>query len=275
MIQWKDKFYDIFLKDPSKETFNTFINENYGEQNSIDFKAEWIPKGHLAKIILSMANYCGGIIVFGVKEEPDGSLSAVGLTNFEDKANIGNEVSKYISPNLDYEILNFDYGNDNNYPEALNKKFQILFVHNMPDRLPFVSLNSTTGLEKDVIYVRRGTKCEKANSEEIDKMISTKIDTIFKETSDMSLEQHLKQLRTLYRELPEKISKLVRKGDGGAVGSIIQSMAQIAYNFRNLCGNDEYIEIKNPNYPQETYEAFILRMIEKKKLKVEKVLDLK
>lgn len=31
----------------------------------------------------------------------------------------------------------------------------------------------------------------------------------------------------------------------------------------------------NPNYPDEGYEAFILRMIDAKKLKIEKVLDLK
>ena len=38
---------------------------------------------------------------------------------------------------------------------------------------------------------------------------------------------------------------------------------------------DEYEEKSNPNYPEESYEAFILRMIKQKKLKIEKVLDLK
>ena len=38
---------------------------------------------------------------------------------------------------------------------------------------------------------------------------------------------------------------------------------------------DEYEEKDNPNYPDEGYEAFILRMIDAKKLKIEKVLDLK
>ena len=45
---------------------------------------------------------------------------------------------------------------------------------------------------------------------------------------------------------------------------------------RNLpLGGDEYEEKDNPNYPDEGYEAFILRMIDAKKLKIEKVLDLK
>ena len=38
---------------------------------------------------------------------------------------------------------------------------------------------------------------------------------------------------------------------------------------------DEYEERDNPAYPDESYESFILRMIDRKKLKIEKVLDLK
>lgn len=272
MIQWKDKFYDLFLKNPSKETFNQFLKENYGELNSIDFKGEWIHKGHLAKTLLAMANYRGGIIVFGVKEEDSGMLTPIGLSKFEDKANIGNGVSKFISPNLDYEVLDFDYSDSAVFPNAENKKFQILIVHDTPERLPFISLNASTNIEKDIIYIRRGTKCEKASSEEIEKIISAKVDTIFKETSDMSLEKHLSQLKVLYKELPEKIKKLVRRGDN----AIFQSLGLFASNFYNsFYGNDEYIEIDNPNYPDETYEAFIVRMIKMKKLKIEKVLDLK
>ena len=39
--------------------------------------------------------------------------------------------------------------------------------------------------------------------------------------------------------------------------------------------NDIYEERDNPDYPNESYEAFISKMIDKKKLKIEKVLDLK
>lgn len=274
MIQWKDKFYGEFLNNPSKDTFSSFIHNNFGELNCVDFKGEWIHKGHLAKTLLAMANSHGGVIVFGVIEKEDGSIIPNGLTKFEDKASIGNEVAKYISPNLDFEILDFDYDTPI-YPNAQNRKFQMILVHDTPERLPFVSLAETTGLDKDIIYVRRDTKCEKATAEEIENIISKKLDTVFKETSNMSLKDHLMQLVCLYNELPKKVKRLVRKADVSSIASSISSILSLVRTSQTWFGQDEYEEIDNPNYPEESYEAFILRMIKLKKLKIEKVLDLK
>ena len=271
MKQWKDSFYDEFLKNPSKDTFTAFLKNNVGELDNIDFKEKWIEKGKLAKIILAMANSRGGIIAIGVKENRDGTLSPVGLDKFKDKAEIGQELSKYISPNLDFNILDFNY-DASVYPDAENKKFQIILISDTPDRLPFVSLSATDNLEKDIIYVRRGTKCEKATAEEIDKIISAKIENIFKDSSNLSLDEHLKQLKKLYNELPQKINRLVRRGTSGWMSNL-GLLGQGLYNA--MWGESEYEEIDNPDYPDETYESFIVRMIEKKKLKIEKVLDLK
>ena len=149
----------------------------------------------------------------------------------------------------------------------------MLLVHNTPDRLPFISLKETAGLEKDVIYVRRGTKCEKASASEIDHIISQKIETVFKESSDLSLDEHLIQLKKLYNELPQKIKVLVKKGEPTAMSLFIQQFSSKLGNMWQ--SNDVYDYQDNPDYPSESYEAFILRMIDKKKLKIEKVLDLK
>lgn len=271
MIQWKDAFYNEFLKDPSKDTFSRFLKNNVGEMDNIDFKEKWTEKGKLAKTILSIANSRGGIIAIGIKENEDGSLTPLGLDKFKDKADIGKELSKYISPNLDFNVLDFDYDTPI-YPDAENKKFQIILISDTPDRLPFVSLGATTDLEKDIIYVRRGTKCEKASAEEIEKIISAKVETIFKDSSDLTLEKHLEQLKLLYKELPEKISKLVKAGKNGWAFNL----GLIGLNcYKAMMGDAEYETIDNPHYPKESYEAFIARMIEKKKLKIEKVLDLK
>lgn len=266
----KDKLYDEFLKDPTKDNFRSFLQNAFGEMDEIDFKEVWIEKGHLAKTMLAMANSRGGIIVVGVKEEENGSLTTVGLDDFKDKAVINNEIAKFIPPELDYEI--FDYSYDSSEYEAVKgKKFQLLYVHDTPDRLPFISRSETTGLEKDTIYIRRGTKCEKASAADIDTLLETKMQTIFKESSNLSLEQHLNQLRTLYNELPKKVKRLVRKGDLSVLAMSLSTAITLMPRF----SHDEYDEIDNPDYPEETYEAFINRMIKMKKLKIEKHLDLK
>ena len=273
--QAKDRFYDEIVNEPSKDTFRKFIKDNLGELDDVDFKEQWIPKGDLSKLLLAMANTGGGVIVIGVKEHEDGTIEPIGLEKLKDKADINNEVAKYISPSLDYEVYDFVY-NTAEYEALKGKKFQMVHVHDTPERLPFFSLNETTGLGKNEIYIRKGTKCEKATAEEIERIIDKKITTIFKSSSDLSLKEHLVQLKELYGELPEKIQVLVKKGRPGSATAFLSSMKTITERLSLFYGeSDTYEERINPNYPEETYEAFISRMVKLKKLKIEKVLDLK
>ena len=270
--QIKDHFYDQFLKEPTKDNFRDFMKKSCGELNEMDFKETWIDKGPLAKIMLAMANNGGGIIVFGVKENEDNTFDILGLDSLKDTADISNSMSRLVSSSLDYEVFNFVFDSDV-YGKFENKKFQIMVIHDTPERLPFVSLGQSEKIEKDVIYVRRGTKSEKATSEEINRIIERKIATIYSENTDMSLDQHLEQLKKLYSELPQKIQVLVRKGTQPNFAAALKVFGE---RIGALYGTpDEYEEKDNPNYPDEGYEAFILRMINAKKLKIEKVLDLK
>lgn len=270
--QIKDHFYDQFLKEPTKDNFRDFMKKSCGELNEMDFKETWIDKGPLAKIMLAMANNGGGIIVFGVKENEDNTFDILGLDSLKDTADISNSISRLVSSSLDYEVFNFVFDSDV-YGKFENKKFQIMVIHDTPERLPFVSLGQSEKIEKDVIYVRRGTKSEKATSEEINRIIERKIATIYSENTDMSLDQHLEQLKKLYSELPQKIQVLVRKGTQPNFAAALKVFGE---RIGALYGTpDEYEEKDNPNYPDEGYEAFILRMINAKKLKIEKVLDLK
>ena len=270
--QIKDHFYDQFLKEPTKDNFRDFMKKSCGELNEMDSKETWIDKGPLAKIMLAMANNGGGIIVFGVKENEDNTFDILGLDSLKDTADISNSISRLVSSSLDYEVFNFVFDSDV-YGKFENKKFQIMVIHDTPERLPFVSLGQSEKIEKDVIYVRRGTKSEKATSEEINRIIERKIATIYSENTDMSLDQHLEQLKKLYSELPQKIQVLVRKGTQPNFAAALKVFGE---RIGALYGTpDEYEEKDNPNYPDEGYEAFILRMINAKKLKIEKVLDLK
>lgn len=125
-------------------------------------------------------------------------------------------------------------------------------------------MKETKNLESNTIYIRRGTKCEKANNQEIEKMLEAKIQTIFKDTSELSLEEHLHQLKILYTELPKKIKILVRKGQLNP--NIISSLEILGNNLGNISSlfgePDQYEEVDNPEFPTESYEAFIKRMIE-------------
>ena len=75
------------------------------------------------------------------------------------------------------------------------------------------------------------------------------------------LVEHLKQLKTLYNYIsPNKF---------------VSPFDKIWGNIYGKSGVTSIAGISNPNYPKESYEDFITKMIEKKKKKIEKVLDLK
>ncbi len=272
-LQIKDVFYKELIEEPTIEKFREFVKNNCGEFDNIDFKENWIERGKLSKLLLSLANSQGGIIVFGLKEENNHSIVPTGLTKFKDKADINSSIAKYVPPELDYQVLNFEF-ESSEYEKLKDKKFQLIVVSNTPERLPFISLAESDEIEKNIIYVRRGTKCERATKADIDHIIELRIATIYSGNSDLTLDEHLNQLKTLYNELPKKIDVLVKKAEPSELSKKLTSITQGAAKvfWKNV---DEYEEQDNPNYPSESYEAFVLRMVNAKKLRIEKVLDVK
>ena len=71
-------------------------------------------------------------------------------------------------------------------------------------------------------------------------------------------------------ELPKQIKVLIKKGAPTKLALVLSSFGKLLTETEDI-----YEERDNPNYPDESYEAFVLKMIAKKKLKIEKVLDLK
>ena len=272
-FQIKDKFFDLIVKNPSRDGFKTFLKESCGELDNIDFKEKWITKGKLAKIMLAMANTGGGVIVLGIQENKDDNYLAVGIDELKDAADVEKEIKKLVPRNLSYSVLNFIY-DDEIYGEYAGKKFQAIIIADAPEQLPFFSIGAFDDIEKDCVYVRRGTSSEKASARDFETMIQRKLENVFKESNDLSLKEHLEQLQFLYDSIPQKKRILVKKGNR-FVGAM-EGLQALSERMTEIFGEpDQYEEVPNENYPSEDYEQFLVRMIDKKKLKIEKILDLK
>ena len=272
-FQIKDKFFDLIVKNPSRDGFRTFLKESCGELDNIDFKEKWITKGKLAKIMLAMANTGGGVIVLGIQENKDDNYLAVGIDELKDAADVEKEIKKLVPRNLSYSVLNFIY-DDEIYGEYAGKKFQAIIIADAPEQLPFFSIGASDDIEKDCVYVRRGTSSEKASARDFETMIQRKLENVFKESNDLSLKEHLEQLQFLYDSIPQKRRILVKKGNR-FVGAM-EDLQALSERMTEIFGEpDQYEEVPNENYPSEDYEQFLVRMIDKKKLKIEKILDLK
>ena len=272
-FQIKDKFFDLIVKNPSRDGFKTFLKESCGELDNIDFKEKWITKGKLAKIMLAMANTGGGVIVLGIQENKDDNYLAVGIDELKDAADVEKEIKKLVPRNLSYSVLNFIY-DDEIYGEYAGKKFQAIIIADAPEQLPFFSIGASDDIEKDCVCVRRGTSSEKASARDFETMIQRKLENVFKESNDLSLKEHLEQLQFLYDSIPQKKRILVKKGNR-FVGAM-EGLQALSERMTEIFGEpDQYEEVPNENYPSEDYEQFLVRMIDKKKLKIEKILDLK
>lgn len=201
----KDLVYG-FLTNLNRENFADLLGTLDYESDNLDFKETWIKKGALAKELLAMANSGGGIIVFGVKESETNKFDPCGLQEESDPADIHNSIEKYISSNLKYKIESFNFDRSE-YEKLQGKQFQVIIVDDLPQYLPYISEGETEGLKKATIYVRHGTECVVADKEDIENLINRRISTGHK--SKLEFEDHIQQLKTLYRhKLPDKSSLL-------------------------------------------------------------------
>lgn len=263
--QLKDQVYKL-LQEPTLDKFREFLHAQMGEHNAIDFKSQWIEKAALAKEMLALANSQGGVIIFGVAENEDKSISMEGLPEIKDKAVISNGIKNFISSNLKYEIYDFSY-TTSEYEALIDKKFQMLVIENMPEYIPFLSKKESGSLKQNMIYVRRGTSCEIANEEELQIMLNRRMNYLHPLNGEpLQLEEHLKQLKILYEKI-EKNHVHYKNNLSDGMTSFLESIA------KKFVAGEKVVE-PNPLYPDESYEQFISRMIVEKKKKIERVLDL-
>ena len=86
----------------------------------------------------------------------------------------------------------------------------------------------------------------------------------------LALEEHLEQLKILYNYIEPTISK-IKNPESIPFVQVLKTFTELA---RGITGGCEYETEKNPLYPEESYEQFIATLIDKKKKKIERVLDL-
>ena len=259
--QMKDNVYDLLL-EPTLDRFREFIKNHTGEHNSIDFKKQWINGNQLAKEMLAIANSGGGVIIFGVTEKDDGSIDVSGLQELKDPADVSNEIKNFLSSDLKYELYPFSF-TTSEYKELEGHHYQMMVIEDRPEFIPFMSKKESGSLKPNAIYVRRGTSCEVANQEEIREIISRRINYAHPLNGEpLDLEEHLKQLKTLYESI-DKEKTTYTLGISGLLSGFASA----------IWGGAKKTE-PNPLYPDESYDGYISRLITAKKNKIERVLDL-
>lgn len=268
--QMKDIVYKL-LQEPTLDRFREFLQSETGEHNAIDFKQEWIEKDKLAKLMLALANYGGGIVVFGVHENEDKTFSCDGLKELQAKEQIGAWIKPYISSNLKYDVYDFNY-QASEYEVLKGKLFQILVIGDTPEFLPFISRKEGGNIKPATIYIRRGTSDEQVTEEELSRILERRIKHIFPVTGKpLILEEHLEQLQILYDNIEPTVSTIKETEDIPLFMKHFRKFTELAKKFSF---GHEYETEKNPLYPEESYEQFIATLIDKKKNKIERVLDL-
>ena len=250
--QLKDVVYGL-LQEPTLDKFREFIKNHTGDHNSIDFKKQWIEGNQLAKEMLAIANSGGGVIIFGVAEGDDGSIDVSGLQDLKDPADVSNEIKNFLSSDLKYELYPFSF-TTSEYKELEGHHYQMMVIEDSPEFIPFMAKKESGSLKPNAIYVRRGTSCEIANQEEIREIISRRINYAHPLNGEpLDLEEHLKQLKTLYESIDkEKVYYTF------ALSSALSGFSN------SIWGGEKRTE-PNPLYPDESYDEYISRLITAKK----------
>jgi predicted HTH transcriptional regulator len=222
---YQDMLEDFFTS-PTKDDFPDIIQVDK-EYDALEFKEEWHEKSKLAKHILAFANEGGGVIVYGVEEKDDGTYVSAGLEDPVDEAKFGDKVEKYIPDNAHplYALETFRYGDV--YDDAISgKTFQVVFVDGASEAAPLVSTNAGNNIDDATIYIRRSTKSERANYQEVQLLLRKRRESGI-EKSTAELYEELREQKTLYGEIDKNVTYHV--GLGSAVASLSE-----AGTYRNI-----------------------------------------
>jgi len=246
----------MFFENPSREALRDLLKRNVGELDELDFKAVWPEKSALAKHVLAVANSKGGCIVLGVE---DSTMEPIGLAKSKDKAQVFQELEKYIPPPLrqQLDVLTFHY-EVSEYPKLQGKTFQVCLIPDDAEHIPFIAASGGDKIRNAAIYVRKGTESAEADYDDMQRLVNRRLETGVSSTAEMDIRDHLTQLQVLYSQLSPTRNKATSLS--GTLGEIT----------RTILGMESE---PNPEYPAEELDAFVARAILLKKGRILEVLD--
>lgn len=196
IVKGQHEDFAKFFSEPTRDSLREVLRKNIGETDYLDFKQDWpeIPK--LARHILALANSGGGALIVGVSQDPNGTLSPVGMKQVLDKAKIAPPLTQYLPKAIEYHVMDFSY-TASEYQALVGKAFQVLLVEDTPRALPFLSLKDGDGIRSNGVYVRSGTTSAEASHEQLQGVINRRIESGHSSQPELELNKHFSQLRAL------------------------------------------------------------------------------
>ena len=250
-----------FFEEPTREGLREVLRNNVGEADELDFKREWPEGSKLAKHVLGLANFGGGgCVVAGVEQAEGGRLDPVGVDAVEDKTKLLGCMARHLPHDLarQLEVLDFPY-QDSEYPTLKGKAFQVLFVPDDPQHLPFLAAADGKNVKANVVYTRRNAGTEPANHAELQRIISRRLETGYSSRRELDLREHLEQLRVLYEQMARPTPD-----NSGTAGAALLGW---------LVGGQEMARKMGEPSPR-SFEGFLWSTVERKKRLIEDELGL-
>jgi hypothetical protein len=257
-----------FTERPDRETFRNLLRGHVGELRQCDFKEAWPTNSALAKHVLAIANSGGGCLVVGVAERNDGTLDPIGMEALTDKADLTSGVKIYLPPQLNdaIEIADFAY-NASDWETLNGKKFQVMVIHPNTPSVPFVAMRGGEGVRAGAIYIRREGATEEALYDDVQRLLKARMSAEPKSVEARSLNDHLEELKVLYNHIPKTVIDPAApvKYEPGEVGKLFVQLAQSMSKFAPA-------HMPNPHLPDELYDQFVRRMLDTKKMVIERLI---
>jgi len=188
-----------FVSEPTREGLQELIRFFGGEFDQYELKESWPPLPRMAKTALAIANSGGGVILFGIR---DATLEPVGLAELASKQAVFDTFRAYIPPPLMNEItlLDFDYA-DASYEPLRGKHIQVLAIPDLPESIPFVCEEEwhkdDEHVRRGAIYVRSGTNTREGNYDQVQRLLTRRLDTDSPQSSTNRVKRELDQLQVV------------------------------------------------------------------------------